>query len=129
MKIGELARRAGVAASAIRFYEAQGLLPLPSRGPNGYRDYDEASLQRLLALQLAQRLGFKLDQLRGVMREGEGLPHQEVADCLRARLQEIDALQAALQAQRRETETLLARVQQAWADGRCLILPEGALAP
>ena len=39
MKIGELARRTGLAASAIRFYESKGLLNAVSRQENGYRDY------------------------------------------------------------------------------------------
>lgn len=37
MRIGELACRAGVAASTIRFYESSGLLPAATRGTNGYR--------------------------------------------------------------------------------------------
>ena len=38
MKIGELARRSGLAASTIRFYESKGLLKAVSRQSNGYRD-------------------------------------------------------------------------------------------
>src|SRR5205823_1242170 len=39
LKIGELARRAGVTAKAIRFYETRRILPPPQRGPNRYRVY------------------------------------------------------------------------------------------
>jgi MerR family copper efflux transcriptional regulator len=39
LKIGQLARQAGVTAKAIRFYEAKRLLPRPLRGTNGYRLY------------------------------------------------------------------------------------------
>ncbi|MSQ31352.1 MAG: MerR family DNA-binding transcriptional regulator [Dehalococcoidia bacterium] len=44
MKVSELARRAGVAASAVRFYEADGVLPPSRRTPAGDRDYAEVDL-------------------------------------------------------------------------------------
>ncbi|PIO44715.1 MerR family DNA-binding transcriptional regulator [Phyllobacterium zundukense] len=49
MRIGLLAARAGVSISRIRFYEAQGLLPLPPRHRSGYRDYDERALEIILS--------------------------------------------------------------------------------
>jgi DNA-binding transcriptional MerR regulator len=51
MRIGELARRTGVAADTLRFYEREGVLPRSARSPNGYRDYDDADAEhvRLLA--------------------------------------------------------------------------------
>ena len=39
MKIGEVAKAAGVGIDAVRFYEREGLLPEPARQPSGYRDY------------------------------------------------------------------------------------------
>ena len=47
MLIGELARATGMSRQAIRFYERKGLLPEASRGPNGYRVYDDSTLARL----------------------------------------------------------------------------------
>ncbi|WP_242447891.1 MerR family DNA-binding transcriptional regulator [Serratia marcescens] len=58
MKIGELAQRAGMAASAIRYYEQLGLLPKPVRGVNGYRVYGDSALERLHQIQIGQNLGF-----------------------------------------------------------------------
>ena len=46
MQIGTLARRTGTTPHAIRFYERRGLLPLPEREENGYRDYSEAAATR-----------------------------------------------------------------------------------
>lgn len=122
MKIGELAARTGLAPSAIRFYESSGLLPPAGRGSNGYRVYDEDTLQRLLAIQLAQRLGFSLETLRGVMRHREGMPHELILQSLDQRLAEIDEMQQRLAAQRAETEALIARLQVEWEQGRCLAL-------
>ena len=63
MKIGEFAGRAGVNTSKVRFYEAQGLLPSPSRAENGYRSYSAGDLERLLRVRRAQALGFSLEQI------------------------------------------------------------------
>ena len=57
MRITELARRTGVAASAVRWYEHAGVLPAPPRQENGYRDYGEADLARLRLVVALRRLG------------------------------------------------------------------------
>lgn len=57
MKIGELARRTGLAASRIRFYEEAGLLVV-QRQANGYRDYPEQAVLLLELITGAQRAGF-----------------------------------------------------------------------
>ena len=62
MRIGILARRLGVTANAIRFYEKQGLLPQAGRGQNGYREYSEADISRLRLLIGLRSLDLPLDQ-------------------------------------------------------------------
>jgi arsenate reductase (thioredoxin) len=57
MRIAELARAAGIAPSAVRWYESVGILPAPARGANGYRDYREADLARLRLVVSLRRLG------------------------------------------------------------------------
>jgi arsenate reductase (thioredoxin) len=57
MKVAELARRAGVAPSAVRFYEETGVLPNAARLANGYRDYDATALARLRLVVALRRLG------------------------------------------------------------------------
>ena len=57
MKIAELSKRAGVAASAVRWYEQEGVLPAPLRQSNGYREYVEADLARLRLVLSLRRLG------------------------------------------------------------------------
>ena len=57
MRINELARRVGVAASAVRWYEHAGVLPAPARRDNGYRDYGDADLARLRLVVALRRLG------------------------------------------------------------------------
>lgn len=57
MKVSELAERAGVAASAVRWYESVGILPEPNRRPNGYREYVDDDLARLRLVVSLRRLG------------------------------------------------------------------------
>ena len=57
MKVSELARRAGVAPSAVRFYEEMGVLPPAARRDNGYREYADESLARLRLVVALRRLG------------------------------------------------------------------------
>jgi DNA-binding transcriptional MerR regulator len=129
MKIGELAGRTGLAPSAIRFYEASGLLPPATRGANGYRTYSDAALQKLRVIQVAQRLGFSLESLRAVLAWENGTPHELIVERLQSRLAEIDALQATLRSQRRETQALIVRLQEQWAQGQCLELGAADVAP
>jgi MerR family redox-sensitive transcriptional activator SoxR len=63
MTIGEVARRAGTATSAIRYYEEIGLLPPPAR-VNGRRHYDRSAIQRLCVIERAQKAGFALGEIR-----------------------------------------------------------------
>jgi arsenate reductase len=57
VKIAELARRAGVAPSAVRWYEQAGVLPAPTRRSNGYREYDDKDLARVRLVISLRRLG------------------------------------------------------------------------
>jgi arsenate reductase len=57
MNISVLARRAGISASGVRWYEAAGILPRPERGENGYRHYSDADLARLTLILSLRRLG------------------------------------------------------------------------
>jgi len=57
MNISALARRAGISASGVRWYEAAGVLPQPPRGDNGYRQYSDADVARLTLVLTLRRLG------------------------------------------------------------------------
>lgn len=63
LTIGEVARRAGIRASAIRYYESVHLLPAPRR-VYGQRRYSADILRRLSVIQLAQQVGFTVAEIR-----------------------------------------------------------------
>jgi MerR family redox-sensitive transcriptional activator SoxR len=63
MKIGELARRASLSASAIRYYEKRGLLAAPHR-IGGQRRYSSEALDRVLLIRFASDMGFTLGEIK-----------------------------------------------------------------
>jgi MerR family transcriptional regulator, redox-sensitive transcriptional activator SoxR len=92
LTIGEIARRAGVASSTIRYYERIGLLPEPMR-EHGQRRYDESVLGKLGFIGVAQSAGFSLDEIKQLM---QGIDSGGMADPMRAlssrKLDEVEAL-------------------------------------
>jgi MerR family copper efflux transcriptional regulator len=69
--IGEAARRAGVSADTVRYYERRGVLPAAVRTANGYRRYADASVQRILFVRNTLRVGFTLRQIAAFLRARE----------------------------------------------------------
>jgi Zn(II)-responsive transcriptional regulator len=63
MKIGEVAKAAGVGIDAVRFYEREGLLPEPARRPSGYRVYSPDAVMDLRFIKRAKELGFSLKEI------------------------------------------------------------------
>lgn len=121
MRIGELAKQAGLTTSAIRFYEASGLLPAGTRGHNRYRDYGADALKHLQCIQLARRLGFTLESLRGLFKQNDGeFPREQILAGLEKRRAEIAQLRAELDAQDAELERLARECVDTWARGECL---------
>jgi MerR family redox-sensitive transcriptional activator SoxR len=72
LTIGEVARQAGLRTSAIRFYESVGLLPPPERRVGGQRRYEPAVLDWLVRIQVAQRAGLTIEEIRELF---AGLAH------------------------------------------------------
>jgi len=91
MRIGEVARRAGVRVSLIRYYEEVGLLPEPPR-LSGQRRYDDTVLRRLAVIDVAQRAGLTLDEIRELVEHGNDPMSERLREVADRRLPEIDAL-------------------------------------
>lgn len=91
MRIGEVAEQAGVRTSLIRYYEEIGLLPEPER-VSGQRRYDETVLRRLTVIDVAQRAGMSLDEIRLLIEHGNEPFSAQLGDLAARRLPEIDAL-------------------------------------
>jgi DNA-binding transcriptional MerR regulator len=70
MRAGELAAATGVNRETLRYYERRGLLARPDRSPGGHRLYPAEAVTRLRVVKAAQRLGFTLDEVRGLLDAG-----------------------------------------------------------
>jgi len=106
LRIGEAAKRTGVLAANIRYYEKEGLLSPALRQDNDYRLYSEADLHRLRFIRMCRAMDMSLDEVRTLL----ALDGQKPADChaatsaidahlqhVRQRLKELRLLEKELQ--------------------------------
>lgn len=109
MHIGAVAKRVGVSADAIRFYERNALLPRAPRTMGGFRQYSEADVDTLLFIRRAQRLGFNLREIRGFLslRPNPSQPCKQVRRRLSAKLADVQTKMTELHALRQELCTAL----------------------
>ena len=91
MRIGEVAERVGVKPSLVRYYEEIGLLPEAER-VSGQRRYDETVLRRLAVIDVAQRAGLRLDEIRLLLEHGSEPMAGPLRELANRKLPEIDAL-------------------------------------
>ena len=91
MRIKELAQRAYISDTAVRYYESLGILPLPRRLPNGYRDYDQSDVERLKFVAGARSLDFSLDDIAEILalRDQREAPCRTVLEMLAQKAGEI----------------------------------------
>lgn len=121
-RIGEAARRSGVGAANIRYYEREGLLEPLARGDNDYRLYSDADVHRLRFIRACRAMDMSLGEVRTLL----GLDLNSKADCAAASA----ALQAHLARVRQrldelrtlEQELLALQLRCDGSDDRCHII-------
>ncbi len=86
MSIGEVAERAKLSTSAIRFYERRGLVTADARR-SGQRRYREATLRRIVFIGMLQDAGLALDDIQGILGARDVRAWKKIA---RARLDALD---------------------------------------
>lgn len=93
LSIGQIAHRAGLNVSAIRYYETEGLLPEAPR-VGGRRRYAEDTLARLGVIDVAKRAGFSLDDIRVLLVATDaGEPaHAQLQELAQRKLPEVEEL-------------------------------------
>ncbi|WP_414440664.1 MerR family transcriptional regulator [Burkholderia sp. 22PA0106] len=112
MKIGELAKRTGLAASRIRFYEARGLLRAAMRQANGYREYTAEAQLVLAVIVRAQQAGFSLDEIRSMLPDDlSNWQHGDLVPKLRAKIADIEAMEQQLALSKARLLALIGQVE------------------
>lgn len=106
MKIGALAQQADVGIDTIRYYEREGVIPLPLRRESGYREYGDGDVARLRFVRRAKQLGFTLPEIRDLMdltasasddMAGLKVRAQAKVDDVNSRIDELTRVRDALQ--------------------------------
>jgi len=121
VKIGQVAREAGVSIDTVRFYERRGLLPAAERRPSGYRTFTRSTVERIRLARALQDLGLSLDEIVDTLHAHDA----GTASCeserwrLEAVVSRIDAKIAELRRTRRNTLNVL----QDCRAGNCRLTP------
>ena len=112
LRIAEVADRVGISTATVRYYERIGVLPPPDRADNGYRLYNERTVERLGFITRAKQLGCSLEEVSELQTAWEGGECGPIQDRLRRLV--ADKL-AAAQTEIVELITLSAELRQASA--------------
>ena len=122
--IGVLAKRAGMGAGALRYYETLGLIQPAGRSRGGYRMYRDEDLRRLRFIRRAQELGFSLDEVAALLRLSErpGGRAADVRRLTREKLRDIDRRIHDLERMKQGLERLSGRCRGEGPATECPIL-------
>ena len=120
LAIGDVARRAGIRPSALRYYESIGLLPQPRR-VNGRRRYDESTVRMLKLIQLAQGAGFTVAEIQTLLHgfAPDTPPAARWQPLARRKLKELDDVIARIR--------MMKRILEAGLNCGCLRLEDCAV--
>ncbi len=124
MKIGDVAKRAGVNVQTIRFYERKGLMEAPPRTASGYRQYTGEAVRRIRFIKHAQELGFSLREIHDLLSLRVD-PHTTCADIQQYALEKVEDIErriASLTRMKRALSTLAERCGTDRTLGDCPIL-------
>lgn len=120
MKIGDLAKRSGISASRIRFYEAQNLLPSSRRQSNRYREYGPEALTWLEIIGRAQGVGFSLEEIRAFLPPDlSAWSREAMLEAFRGKVGEIEALQQQLAQSKGHLLALIDEIENGTEGGDC----------
>ena len=124
LKVGEVARQAGVNVQTIHYYERRGLLPRPPRTESNYRAYSEEAVLRVRFIKRAQELGFTLKEIKELL-SLRAAPRTRCADVrnrAEAKVQDIDDKARTLQAMRKALTKLIGECSGKGPVTQCPIL-------
>lgn len=114
MNIGHVSRQTRVSTKTIRYYESIGVLPEPLRESNGYRSYEQATIDRLRFVKDAQATGLSLTEISSILdlREHGAQSCEHVAHLLSHHVADLEQRIAALEETRRELARIAKRASQ-----------------
>ena len=126
MRIGELARQAGVDVQTVRYYEREGLLEAPARTGSGYRAYGPEHLERLNFVRHCRSLDMPLAEIKRLLdlSSDHTVSCEQVNDLVRAHLARVQAKRNALEVLEKQLAALNAQCESGHRVADCGILEE-----
>ena len=126
MRIGDLARQAGVDVQTVRYYEREGLLEAPARTASGYRAYGPQHVERLNLVRHCRSLDMPLAEIKRLidLSEDVSVSCDEVDSLVRRHLEKVRAKRAALEALEARLSALSAQCASGQRVADCGILGE-----
>jgi MerR family mercuric resistance operon transcriptional regulator len=127
LRVGDVARQAGVNLQTIRYYERRGLLPKPPRTGSNYRAYPGDAVQRVRFVKRAQEIGFTLQEVQELL-SLRATPRTRCADVrlrAQAKVRDIEEKVRTLRRMRRALARLIEECESEGPATQCPIL--GAL--
>lgn len=124
LSIGKVAGRAGIGIETIRFYEREGLIDDPPRGPSGYRQYPESVVTRLLFIKRAKELGFTLSEIKELLslRADDERSCEDVRRRAEAKITGIESKIKSLERIKKALVRMIRECNQRGSDPECPIL-------
>ena len=120
MNIGDISKRTGLSASAIRFYEKKGVLAATDRGANGYRTYSTMDEQRLHLICIAQNLGFSLADIKAFLSATPGVTDSSLLALIDDHVKKLDRMSDILRKQRSDIVKMRNTLTSSWESGACI---------
>jgi Cd(II)/Pb(II)-responsive transcriptional regulator len=126
MRIGEVARQAGVDAQTVRYYEREGLLAAPSRTASGYRAYGPQHVERLNFIRHCRSLDMPLADVKRLLAlsSDRSVSCDDVNGLVQSHLERVRAKRDALEALEKQLTALRAHCESGHRVADCGILEE-----
>lgn len=124
MRIGEVAKKAGVNVQTLHYYERVGILKPSSRLESGYRIYDNTAIRIIRFIKHAQELGFSLEEIQGLLslRADKKSKCERVQEEASHHLIDVKLKIAKLEAISETLETLIESCKKRTVDSECPLL-------
>lgn len=122
LAIGILAKRGGVNVETIRYYQRRALLEEPPKPSGGFRRYPEEAVKRVLFIKRAQRLGFTLEEIQGLLALDERKACMETREIAAHKLELIAQKIAELSKMRKSLARLVRSCDASAAGASCPII-------
>ena len=122
IRIGALARAAGVGVETVRYYQRRGLLPEVAARKGAFRVYGDTEVSRLRFIRRAQTLGFSLDEIADLLALDQETDREKARALARAKIDDVETKIRHLQDVRDALQDLVRCCEHTDAPAPCPIL-------